>query len=158
MHAGLRRRQALLFDAGQLMVNGALVRLRRHHEAGDFETATGLPLLRLPALVAGALVVGWAVGRAGFARLGLAEPRTEEIATSYSAGLVLSGRLLGFEDEALGLGVTSVRTGAPYRRAQAALRARVGRHETAVELTYRAQGRDFRLTDVFGKVVTPILA
>jgi Protein of unknown function (DUF1501) len=26
------------------------------------------------------------------------------------------------------------------------------------KLTYRAQGRDFRLTDVFGKVVTPILA
>jgi uncharacterized protein (DUF1501 family) len=26
------------------------------------------------------------------------------------------------------------------------------------KLTYRAQGRDFRLTDVFGKVVTPLLA
>ena len=26
------------------------------------------------------------------------------------------------------------------------------------KLTFRAQGRDFRLTDVFGKVVTPLLA
>jgi porin len=75
----------------------------------------------------------------GFARLGLAEPTTEEIAAAYSAGLVLRGRLLGFTDEALGLGVTSVQTGAPYRRAQAAAGARVGRHETTVELTYRAQ-------------------
>jgi len=75
----------------------------------------------------------------GFARLGLAEPTTEEIAAAYSAGLVLRGRLLGFEDEALGLGVTSVQTGGPYRRTQAALGARVGRHETTVELTYRAQ-------------------
>ena len=52
---------------------------------------------------------------------------------------MLRGRLLGFEDEALGLGVTSVQTGAPYRRTQAALGARVGQHETTVELTYRAQ-------------------
>lgn len=75
----------------------------------------------------------------GFARLGLADPRTEEIAAAYSAGLVLRGRLLGFEEEALGLGITSVQTGGPYRRAQAALGAPVGKHETAVELTYRAQ-------------------
>lgn len=75
----------------------------------------------------------------GFARLGLAEPKTEEIAATYSAGLVLSGRLLGFEDEALGVAFTTAQTGRPRRRAQAALGAPVDKHETAVELTYRAQ-------------------
>ena len=75
----------------------------------------------------------------GFARLGLAEPETEEIAAAYSAGLVLSGRLLGFEDEAAGLAFTTAQTGRPYRRARAALGEPVEKRETALELTYRAQ-------------------
>jgi porin len=75
----------------------------------------------------------------GFARLGLAEPKTEEIAAAYSAGLVLSGRLLGFDDEALGVAFTTAQTGRPHRRARAALGAPVDKHETALELTYRAQ-------------------
>ncbi|WP_332771043.1 carbohydrate porin [Phenylobacterium sp.] len=75
----------------------------------------------------------------GFVRLGLAEPKTEEIAAAYSAGLVLSGRLLGLEDEALGVAFTTAQTSRPYRRARAALGAPVDKHETAVELTYRAQ-------------------
>jgi porin len=75
----------------------------------------------------------------GFARLGLAEPKTEEIAATYSAGLVLSGQLLGFDDEALGVAFTTAQTGRPHRRARAALGAPVDKHETAVELTYRAQ-------------------
>ena len=75
----------------------------------------------------------------GFARLGLAEPETEEIAAAYSAGLVLRGPLLGFEDEALGVAFTTAQTGRPHRRTQAALGAPVDKHETAVEVTYRAQ-------------------
>jgi len=75
----------------------------------------------------------------GFVRLGLAEPKTEEIAAAYSAGFVLSGRLLGFEDEALGVAFTTAQTSRPHRRARAALGAPVDKHETAVELTYRAQ-------------------
>lgn len=74
-----------------------------------------------------------------FMRLGLADPETEEIAAAYSAGLVLSAPLLGFEDEALGLGFTSVQTGRPHRRGQARLGRALNKHETAVELTYRAQ-------------------
>jgi porin len=75
----------------------------------------------------------------GFARLGLAEPRTEEIAAAYSAGLVLSGRLLGFEDEAVGVAFTTAQTGRPHRRARAALGEPVEKRETALELAYRAQ-------------------
>jgi len=75
----------------------------------------------------------------GFVRMGLADPDSEEIAAAYSAGVVLRGPLLGFEDEALGLGFTSVQTGRPHRRAQARRGGAVDKHETAVELTYRAQ-------------------
>jgi porin len=75
----------------------------------------------------------------GFARFGLAEPKTEEIAAAYSAGLVLSGRLLGFEDEAIGVAFTTAQAGRPHRRAHAAMGEPVDTRETAVELTYRAQ-------------------
>jgi len=75
----------------------------------------------------------------GFVRLGLSEPKTEEIAAAYSAGLVLGGRLLGFEEEALGVAFTTAQTGGPHRRSRAAQGEPVDKHETAVELTYRAQ-------------------
>ena len=75
----------------------------------------------------------------GFARLGFADPKVEEIAAAHSAGLVLRGPLLGLEDEAIGLGVTVAENGRPFRRAQAALGAPVEKRETALELTYRAQ-------------------
>jgi porin len=75
----------------------------------------------------------------GFARVGFADPNTEQIAKTYSAGLVLHGPVLGFEDEALGVAVTVAENGRPFRRAQAALGARVERREAALELTYRIQ-------------------
>lgn len=75
----------------------------------------------------------------GFARLGLAEPKTEQVVAHYSSGLVLKGPVFGFEDEALGFGVTVAQNGRHFRRAQAAMGAPVERAETALELTYRAQ-------------------
>jgi len=75
----------------------------------------------------------------GFARVGFADPKIEQISASYSAGLVLRGPVFGFEDEALGVAVTVAQNGRQFRRAQAALGAAVERRETALELTYRAQ-------------------
>jgi porin len=75
----------------------------------------------------------------GFARLGFADPKIEQIAATYSAGLVLKGPILGFDDEALGVGVTVAQNGRQFRRAQAALGTPVELRETALELTYRAQ-------------------
>jgi len=75
----------------------------------------------------------------GFARLGFADPKIEQIAATYSAGLVLRGPVFGLRDEALGVGVTVAENGGQFRRTQAAIGEPVERRETALELTYRAQ-------------------
>jgi len=78
-------------------------------------------------------------GLDGFVRVGVANSRIEQISAHYSTGVVLKGPVFGFEDEALGLGVTVAENGPDFRRAQAAIGAPVQRRETALEVTYRAQ-------------------
>jgi porin len=149
-------------DGGRLRIDaedGALVIGELAHEASDeMRFATGiwlhtgrfermdLPLQRRASV--GAYVVAERplarfADRSldGFARLGVADGKVEEIGISYAAGVVLRGRLLGLEDERLGLGVTAAENGRPFRRARAAAGTPVDRAETAIELTYRAQLR-----------------
>lgn len=72
-----------------------------------------------------------------FARAGAAEGRSHPVDRSLSAGAVLSGRLIGFEEEALGFAVSAARLGRAYRRAAELVGDTPARQEINIELTYR---------------------
>lgn len=74
-----------------------------------------------------------------FARVGFADEDIYQVSSYQGAGLVLSGPILGAQDEQLGIAVASARNGAPIRNVQDIAGASVDARETAVELTYGVQ-------------------
>jgi porin len=69
----------------------------------------------------------------GFIRLGVADPKTQAIASDVNVGLVLANPLLGREGEAAGLAVLRSTTGRHVRHVAGA----PAPHETVIEATYR---------------------
>lgn len=85
----------------------------------------------------------WTVLEAGprrldaFARLGLAQPATQEVVGQLTAGMVLSRPFLQTDGEALGLAIALAENGADYRRARALAGQPVRRTGGNLELSYR---------------------
>ena len=73
----------------------------------------------------------------GFGRLGVADGRIHEAAFYAGGGLVLSGPLLGLQEEQLGFAVASAHNARRYRRLVD--NGFGAAHETAFELTYSAR-------------------
>ncbi|CAN7609291.1 carbohydrate porin [Phenylobacterium sp. LjRoot225] len=71
----------------------------------------------------------------GFARLGLADAKTQQVASDLNLGLVLARPFTDRAGEALGLAVLSSANGDHFRRAHA--HERPARRETVVEATWR---------------------
>ena len=88
-------------------------------------------------------LVEWTVARGGerrleaSARIGLADPRTQQIAAHLSAGVVLTRPFLGADEEAIGLALAVAVNGDDFRRAERRAGVPVRRGETNLELTYR---------------------
>ncbi len=78
---------------------------------------------------------------AAFARVGLADPDSHDIAGYLGFGTVFSGPLLAGEaqQEQIGLAVGIARNSARFRREQEFSGNPLDRHETAIELSYRIQ-------------------
>jgi porin len=72
-----------------------------------------------------------------FARVGLAQPATQEVVAQLTAGLVLSRPFLKTDGEALGLAISLAENGADYRRARRLAGDPVHRIGGGVELSYR---------------------
>jgi porin len=110
------------------------------HEAGYGSTldpirtaaATGAYLL-----ADGPIWEGGSRALRGLVRIGLADPKTEQIATHLTADLVLDKPFSGADGEALGLGVVSARNGAHAVRRGELQGPPLAKAETAIELSYR---------------------
>lgn len=72
-----------------------------------------------------------------FARVGVADGRTNRFAAYTGAGVTYEGPLPGRPDDLVGLGVASAHNGRPYERAVRRAGEPVSSSETTVELTYR---------------------
>jgi porin len=74
-----------------------------------------------------------------FGRFGVAESDINQFGTYAGFGGSYTGLLDARPDDLLGLALAHVRNGSPYRRAQVLAGAPVGKSETNIELTYRAE-------------------
>lgn len=91
-----------------------------------------------------------------YARFGTADGRINRFDRAWAFGLVMTGLLPARPEDRLGLGVATVRNGNGYRRASAQQGDAIDSHETAIELTYRAQVADWLvLQPIVQHVVNP---
>lgn len=74
-----------------------------------------------------------------FARYGIAEAEINQHGAYLGFGAAYQGLIDGRPDDILGLAFAHARNGKTFRRAQALAGAPVEKHETNIELTYRAQ-------------------
>ncbi len=74
-----------------------------------------------------------------FGRVGLADTKVNQFSNYVGFGGSYKGLLDARPDDLLGLAVAHVSNGNPYRRAQVLAGAPVGKSETNIELTYRAE-------------------
>jgi porin len=72
-----------------------------------------------------------------FARLGLAEPATQEVVAQLTAGILLSRPFFQTDGEALGLAIGVAENGSDYRRARQLAGQPIRRFGANVELSYR---------------------
>ena len=85
-------------------------------------------------------------GLAAWARLGVADDTFNAIESYLGGGLVYTGPLKARPEDQLGLAVAHARLGTPYRRALELAGDSTDRHETNIELTYRASLAPCRCT------------
>ncbi len=78
-----------------------------------------------------------------YARFGTADGRINRFDRAWAFGVVATGLLPGRPTDQLGVGVATARNGDSYRRVSVAAGDAVDSHETAIELTYRAQISDW---------------
>ena len=78
-------------------------------------------------------------GLAVFGRFGFANSDINQFNSYAGFGGSYQGLLAARPDDLLGLALAKVRNGNPFRRAQALAGAPVGKSETNIELTYRAE-------------------
>jgi porin len=72
-----------------------------------------------------------------FARLGLADPRTQQVSAHFTAGAVLTQPFLGAPGEAVGLAIAVAENSADFRHAERLNGSPVRQREANLELTYR---------------------
>ena len=78
-----------------------------------------------------------AQGLSAFVRLGTANDRANRFSDFAGLGFVYTGALAGRPEDRLGIAISSVGNGSPYRRAQLVDGLTTNRRETNVELSYR---------------------
>ncbi len=82
-------------------------------------------------------------GLAAFARWGIANARINPFSQHVSAGITYTGPIPGRNEDVLGIAVASALNGDTIRHLQSSLDEPVDRHETNLELTYRAPITDW---------------
>lgn len=131
--------QLAILQANQEIATGGRVTLGVWRRSAEFGSAL-TPVSRRPGL-GGYLLVEHRLRRAGrrqldgFVRIGLADPKTQQLASDLHLGLVLSRPFTDREGEVLGLAVLSAANGGHFRRDHQS--EGPARRETVVEATYR---------------------